>query len=125
MKMRQNIEQGVKTLELKNPYVFLGKIKHMSSFDEIALFITEEKNKHIRNIKRIRFLLYSTSVIFLTSSMIAIGNHRIGWSIFLFSSTFLSLPFLYIVNKNNQINRFEYVLKEIKNEELNRNRCKK
>jgi len=112
-------------LELKNPYVFLGKIKHMSSFDEIALFITEEKNRHIRNIKRIRFLLYSTSVIFLTTSMIAIGNHRLGLSILLFSSTFLSLPFLYIVNKNNHINRFEYVLKEIKNEEMNRNRYKK
>lgn len=112
-------------MELKNPYVFLGKIKNMSSFDEIALYITEERNRHIRNIKRVRFILFSTSVILLTSSMIAIGNHRMGWSILLFSSTFLTLPFLSIMNKNNHINRFEYVLKELKNEELNRNRNKK
>lgn len=112
-------------MELNNPYVFLGKIKQMSSFDEMVLFITEEKNKHIRNIKRIRFLLYSNSVIMFTSTIFAIGNHRIGWAILLFSSTFLSLPFLYIINKNNHVNRYEYVLKEIKNEELNRNRFKK
>jgi hypothetical protein len=112
-------------LELNNPYVFLGKIKNMKSFDELILFITEEKNKHMRKLKRIRFMLYTTSVIMITASIITLENHQNMISILLFSSLFLTFPFFHILNKNNHINRYEILLKEIKNEELNRNRIKK
>lgn len=112
-------------MELNNPYVFLGKIKNMKSFDEMLLFIMEERNKHIRKIKRIRFGLSSLSIFMITYSFVEFGNHRIGYSILLFSSSFLTLPIIGMLNKNNHVNRYDLVLNEIKKEELKRSRFKK